>query len=248
MSFADYQRQIEIVNDPALVERWKEETQRITTYTTLREETPQTFSSATEAERHFRANYLPDLVRSVTELTIGGVPSRRLPDRGMHRAIEDAWAIEIRSPSNMMQELAGQFRESGLNIFRHRRGMLFVSPVRVRAFVHEQAGVSPTVNAILAALTAAPRMGRKELADKLIGDAAAEGVESRKLALASDLHWLIREGYVIEFNDGSLDLPRGKTRSVGAAVSAAEKTPAPDGQQDEPAQQALSPEAEIGGG
>lgn len=251
MSFPDYQRQIEIVNDPALVERWKEETQRITTYTTLREETPATFSSATEVERHFRATYLPDLVRTVTELTIGGVPSRRLADRAMHLAIEDAWASEFRSPSNMMQELAGEFREAGLHIFRHRRGMLFVSPVRVRAFVHDQAGVSPTVNAILEVVTATPRIGRKEMADKLIGDSAAEDAESRKLALASDLHWLIREGYVIEFNDGSLDLPRGKTKPQENAVvteSAAEKTPAPDGQPEEPAQPALSPEAEIGGG
>ncbi|HEY0723458.1 MAG TPA: hypothetical protein VGD41_05675, partial [Pyrinomonadaceae bacterium] len=28
--------------------------------------------------------------------------------------------------------------------------------------------------------------------------------------LASDLRWLISEGYLIEFNDGSLDLPRTK--------------------------------------
>jgi hypothetical protein len=26
------------------------------------------------------------------------------------------------------------------------------------------------------------------------------------------LRWLINEGYVIEFNDGSLDLPRGKAK------------------------------------
>src|SRR6266850_2404402 len=35
MSFADYQRQIEIVSDPAVVERWKEEARKVTTYTTL---------------------------------------------------------------------------------------------------------------------------------------------------------------------------------------------------------------------
>src|SRR5438046_4638667 len=71
MSFADYQRQIEIVNDPELVERWKKETQRVTTYTTLREETPAAFSSTTETERHFKANYLPGLVRGVEEVSIG---------------------------------------------------------------------------------------------------------------------------------------------------------------------------------
>src|SRR5205807_1214626 len=128
MSFADYQRQIEIVNDPTLIERWKEEARTVTTYTTSREETPSTFSSATEAERHFRSNYLPGLLHNVEEVIIGGVLSRRLPDRVLNRAIEDAWAGETRSPSNMMQELAGRFRQAGLNVFRHRRGMLFVSP------------------------------------------------------------------------------------------------------------------------
>src|SRR6266576_4863094 len=133
MSFADYQRQIEIVSDSALIERWKEEARKVTTYTTLREETPLTFSSAVDAERHFRSHYLAGLIRSVGEVTIGGALSRWLPDRTLHRVIEEAWARETRSPSNMMQELAGRFRENGLQVFRHRRGMLFVSPIRVRA-------------------------------------------------------------------------------------------------------------------
>src|SRR5881397_75049 len=52
MSFGDYQRQIEIVSDAALIERWKEEARKVTTYTTSREETSLTFSTAVEAERH----------------------------------------------------------------------------------------------------------------------------------------------------------------------------------------------------
>jgi hypothetical protein len=50
------------------------------------------------------------------------------------------------------------------------------------------------------------------------------------MALASDLRWLINEGYVIEFNDGSLDLPRAKAKAkekeesaVVAGVPPAEK-------------------------
>jgi hypothetical protein len=210
MSFADYQRQIEIVNDPAAVEQWKEEARKVTTFTTLREGTQATFASAIEAERHFRQHYLPSLIRTTQEIAIDGVLSRRLPDRALHRVIEDAWTRETRSPSKMMQELAGKFREAGLNIFRHRRGMLFVSPIRVRPLVQESAAVSSAVSAILEALRATPGINRKELAEKLILDLANEDAEQRKLALASDLHWLISEGYVIEFNDGSLDLPRGK--------------------------------------
>jgi len=212
MSFADYQRQVEIVNDAELIERWKEEARKVTTYTTSREEVPLTFSSQTEAERHFRSHYLEGLVKGLDEATIGGVLSRRLSDRVLNRAVEDAWVQETRSPSGMMQELAGRFRQNGLHVFRHRRGMLFVSPIRTRAFVYEQAGVSPSVNAILEALAGTAVINRKQLFEKLIGDAATDDVEPRKLALVSDLRWLINEGYVIEFNDGSLDLPRGKVK------------------------------------
>jgi hypothetical protein len=212
MSFAEYQRQVEIVSDPALVERWKDEARKTTTYTTLREESPVTFSSVVETERHFRSNYLPGLVRGLDHVTVGGSLSRSLPDRVLNRAIEQAWVRETRSPSNIMQELAGRFRQNGLHIFRHRRGMLFVSPIRVRPLVYEHSGVSPSVNAILDALSSATGSNRKQLFETLTGDGANEDAQSRRLAFASDLRWLINEGYVIEFNDGSLDLPRGKSK------------------------------------
>jgi len=218
MSFSDYQRQIQIVTDPAEIEKWKEDARKVTTFSTLRDETPVTFSSVTETERHFQQNYLPDLVRSVSELVIDGPASRNLHDRVLNRLIESEWTRETRSPSPMMQELGARFRETGIHLFRHRRGMLFVSPIYPRAFKHDETGVSPQVRAILEAIGATPRIGRKELADKLIVGLAAEEAERVKMALASDLRWLINEGYVIEFNDGSLDLPRAKTKAKEAAT------------------------------
>src|SRR5437016_2251160 len=149
MSFPDYQRQIDIVSDPAVVEQWKEQARSVTTYHVKNAEPPVSFSNAADAERHFRQNYLPGLLREANELTIDGVLSRRLPDRRLGRAIEDAWAQETRSPSKMKQELAAGLRQAGLNIFRHRRGMLFVSPVRAQIFGHERTGVSASINAIL---------------------------------------------------------------------------------------------------
>jgi hypothetical protein len=220
LSFPDYQRQIEVVSDPAVVERWKEEARKVTTYATVREQTPLTFSSAAEAERHFRSHYFPTLIRNVDDVTVGGTSSRSLPDRILNRAIEQAWVGETRSPSNVMQELASRFRQNGLHIFRHRRGMLFVSPIRVRAFVHEHAGVSPLVNAILDAVSAKEGINRKQLFETLTGNGASEDAEPRRLALASDLRWLINEGYVIEFNDGSLDRPRMKSKQLRKTVEA----------------------------
>jgi hypothetical protein len=255
MSFAEYQRQIEIVSDPAVVEQWKEDARNITSFTTLHEETPATFGSATEVERHFRQNYLPDLVQNIEEVTIDGVTSRQMPDRILRRLIEDAWSKETRSPSQIMQELAKSLREAGLQIFRHRRGMLFVSPIRVRPFAHDHTTFSPQIKGILEALTANPKTNRKELADKLLGDAASEDAESRKLALASDLHWLISEGYVIEFNDGSLDMPRVKAKppeekaavAVAAASDGSAETAMDETEPVGSTESRSTEEAEIGG-
>jgi hypothetical protein len=211
LSFQDFQRQIEIVSDPAVVEQWKEQARSITTYTTKGDETPTTFNSVADAERHFRQTHLPTLLREAKEMTVGGVVSRALPDRGLARVIEDAWSAEIRSPSKMMQELAGGLRNAGLNIFRHRRGMLYVSPIRIRTFGHERTSVSASVNAILEKLAETPAINRKQLLEKFTPEGADDLEIGRvKMTLGSDLRWLISEGYLIEFNDGTLDLPRAK--------------------------------------
>ena len=209
MDFAEFQRKIEIVNDPLLVEKWKEDARKVTTFTTLKEEPVHAFSTEAEAERHFREKYLPSLITQLREVVIDGLSSRSLRDRRIARAIENAWAAEVRSPSNMMQELAGKFRGSGLQIFRHRKGMLFVSPIRARPI--EETAVSDSVRLILETVKASARINRKDLAEKLIpSDAKGDAGEKMKLALAAELRWLIREGHIVEFNDGALDLPRVK--------------------------------------
>jgi hypothetical protein len=224
MSFADYQRQIEVVRHPAVVEQWKEQARNVTTYHVKDADPAVSFASSADAERHFRQTFLPNLLRETNELTISGVLSRRLADRRLGRAIEDAWAQETRSPAKMMQELAAGLRQAGLNIFRHRRGMLFVSPVRARVFGHERTSVSASINGILEKVAATPGINRKQLAEQVaVPDADAAAAERAKMTLAHDLHWLIREGYVIEFNDGSLDLPRAKAQPPPPETVASEK-------------------------
>jgi len=228
MSFGDYQRQIQIVTDPAEIEKWKEDARKVTTYSTLREEPPVTFSSATEAERHFEKHYSSNLVRTISDIVIDGPSSRQMHDRVLTRLIEQEWNREMKSPSPMMQELGARFRDAGLHVFRHRKGMLFVSSIYPRPLTQEQTAVSSQVRTIVEAIAAQPRIGRKELADKLIVDLNGEEAERAKLALASDLLWLISSGHVIEFNDGSLDLPRAKKPKEKAEPETGSKDIAPE--------------------
>jgi len=250
LSFPEYQRQIEIVTNPEAVERWKEEARSVTTYAALQEESL-TFHNAAEAERHFRQAYLPGLLHSGLEVSLDGVVSRRLADRSLGRLIENAWAREFRSPARMMQELSGAFRQGALQIFRHRKGMLFVSPIRPRPFSQAFSSLSPSIGGVLAALAEKPGLNRKQLLEKLLpeGSSDAEEREKKKLALASDLHWLISEGCVIEFNDGALDLPRAKAPAPAVAATPGETSPngsvelpaAPS----EPEETPVSPQAEA---
>src|SRR5262249_56059972 len=130
---------------------WKEEARKITNYSTLKEEPPSVFASAAETERHFREKYLPNLIRTVSEATIDGSSRRRIDDRALYRLIEDEWTRETRSPSRMMQELGTQFRQAGLHVFRHRRGMLFVSTIRPRP-LPENSAISSSVKSIVDAV------------------------------------------------------------------------------------------------
>jgi len=77
------------------------------------------------------------------------------------------------------------------------------------------------VNAIFEAVSATAGINRKQLFEKVARNGASEDAEPRRLALASDLRWLINEGYVIEFNDGSLDLPRMKSKQPQSAQALA---------------------------
>src|SRR5205085_6227745 len=91
MDFAEFQRKIEIVNDPVLVEKWKEDVRKVTTFTTLKEEPGRAFGTEVEAERHFREKYLPSLISEVREVVIDGLTSRSLRDPRVARMIERAW-------------------------------------------------------------------------------------------------------------------------------------------------------------
>jgi hypothetical protein len=119
--------------------------------------------------------------------------------------------------------------------------MLFVSPIRIRTFGHDRTSVSVSINRILEQLTESAPQTRKQLAEK-ITPAGAEPAEAErvKMQIVSDLRWLISEGYVIEFNDGTLDLPRAKAPQPVAAKPATA--------QSQPAAAAAAPEAPAAAG
>ena len=208
ISFQEFQRdEIDIVSDEQTVTAWKEQARSSTTFTTLKEAEPVVFKSASEAEQHFKKQYLPQLVKSSAVIECSGPASRSGLDRQIGVAVRAAWEAESRFPQQVVNGLRPFLMEAGLHFFKHRKRILFVSAIKP---VRHAAGqvFSDGISAILQALETSPRLKRPELATKVIGaDLESPEAVARKEQLASDLHYLIQIGHVIEFADGALELP-----------------------------------------
>ena len=215
MSFPDFQRNVEIVSDPAAVEQWKQQSSSVTTYKTkaAEGEEPVVLKSEAEAEQHFRANFLPKLMRSANSLEVGGAIAGAMLDRRIGQTVRDAVEHERNVPVQMVNSLRPYFSEAGLHLFKWKRKILFASAIRPQRHPEHQI-FSEGISAILTTVGEHPGIKRPPLAAKLIGTPPADAPEAAVLeatakreALAADLHYLIQIGYVVEFQNGNLELP-----------------------------------------
>jgi hypothetical protein len=215
MSFEEYRRTIEITTDPTIVNQWKEEARKVMTFRTREGDPSLTFENLSALEQHFRENYFQKVVKPCLAAEIYGDHVRHLPDRSVVAAIRKARDRENRFPAQMAGALRHGLNQAGLHVFKHKKRILYISTVRPQLFDPNQASLSPGLAAILATLRSYPRITRKQLAEKvlakLLGDKSRDASSSEyaqaKTNLASDLLWLAKAGHVIEFSDGTLDLP-----------------------------------------
>ncbi len=208
MSFPEFQRdEIEVVNDEQAVADWKEQARTTTTFVTLQEPEPLTFKSLADAEAHFRKQYLPGLLKTGVTLETSGPASRAANDRVIGATLRTSWESEKHFPQNLVNLLRPAFHDAGLHYIKHRKRMVFVSSIRPQRAPKGQV-FSEGIATILSAIEGAGKCTRHDLAVKILGaqhDAEESG--PKKSEMASDLHYLIQAGHVIEFHDGTLDLP-----------------------------------------
>lgn len=213
MSFLDFQREeIEVVSGEQAVADWKALLSKQTVYHTTREETPVQFQSLQDAEAHFRKHYLPQLLKSAATLECSGKAARELSDRSLTQAVREAFERELAYPSGIVNALRPFIAEQNLQVFKHRKRILFISQIRPKR-ADSTAGFSEGPAHILTIVGENPRISKRDLALKILGEAGVETPEytERKTQLASDLHYLVHAGFVIEFADGKLDLPLAPT-------------------------------------
>ncbi len=214
MSFQDFTRNIDNVTDPAAVEQWKQQASSVTTYRTkvAEGEEPIVFKTEQEAEEHFRKTHLPALLQSGNSLDVGGAIAGSLLDKSIGFTVRDAVEREREVPVQMVNALRPYFNEAGLQLFKWKRKILYASGIRPQR--HPEQVFSEGISAILTTVGEQPGIKRPQLAAKLVGTLPADATEeaqqesAAKIAsLAADLHYLIQIGYVVEFQNGCMELP-----------------------------------------
>ena len=272
MSFEDYRRNVEIVSDPALVERWKEEARTVTTIVTKDGDPPATLATVADARTHFRQHHFDALVQSGTTRKVHGSIAKDLPEAALMQAIRQAHETELRYPAHFVQLLREGLQNAGLHIFKHRKRVVYVSLSRPVPFAAGDSAVSPHVAAILDVIGKNPLCTRKFIAEHLLAKQAADAAPTApaesadatrpvgedattpaadtsevsapkleialpaapvedpaakaKAALASDLRFLVQAGHIIEFHNGTFDLPLSpKAKEEASAVTGSAEKP-----------------------
>ena len=164
----------------------------------------------------------------------------------MREAVEE----QRRFPLKLATVLSQQFASHGLQFFKVNRTVTHVSVARPRYLDMDATPVSEGVKRIVEFINSNSKCTRRKLFAALAPApvpiaatapvapaqpaAAAPAPEStpEQTALASDLHWLVHEGHVIEFANGILEtakkpLPRPPKPEKKAQPSAETSAPSP---------------------
>ena len=216
MPFDMFKSRVRIVRDEAVVKKWIEDQSWKTNYLCLNVPEPLRLGTREEVEKHFRATHLPNIIKPVESHEISGAASRSMPSRALQRLVRGKWQEQQRFPLQLATLLSQQFATRGLQFFKVNRTVTHVSVARPNYLDLETTPVSETVKRIVEFIQAHPKCTRRQLFEALAPAAVittqrvAEGMQIPELgpeagAIIGDLHWLVHQGHVIEFANGTLE-------------------------------------------
>jgi hypothetical protein len=194
LPFERFKASIETVRDEGAVKAWIESRSSVTEYRCRLCAESKVFPDRPAAEQHIRETHLPALVKATPTVQIAGPASRQLEGR-LLEAVRSAWESECRFPLRTVNGMRHHWTRAGFNFFKHDKDITYITPTKLNRF-DSIAHLAEQVQKIITFLRTYPNAKRKQLAEHL--------APVNENVLAADLHWLIQDGYVVEFFDGRL--------------------------------------------
>jgi hypothetical protein len=223
MPFEMYKARVKIVRDEETVKKWVEDQSWKTEYVCLNLPEALRLPTMEAVEKHFRETHKENIIKSVESHTMTGVAARSLRSPELARAVRSIWEDQRRFPLQIATVLSQQFASRGLQFFKVNRTITHVSVARPHYLDFEATPVSEGVKRIVDFINATAKCTRRQLVEALAPSpapmpipvapdqapaavpAASNEPTPEQTAVVSDLHWLIHQGHVIEFANGSLE-------------------------------------------
>ncbi|HZO56615.1 MAG TPA: hypothetical protein VFB63_28155, partial [Bryobacteraceae bacterium] len=240
MPFDVFKSRVKIVKDEETVKKWVEEQSWKTEYVCLNLPEPLRLGSREEVEKHFRETHLPNIVKQVETTRLTGTASRGVRSQDLARLARLGWEDQRRFPLQIATVLSQQFAARGLQFFKVGKTITHVAVARPHFLDMEATPVSEGVRKIVEYINARSKINRRDLLAALApaptpAEASATPAEQleptpEQTAVIADLHWLIHQGHVIEFANGTLETAKKPVPKPPKP----EKTPAAAAPQAEP--------------
>jgi hypothetical protein len=262
MPFDVFKSRIRIVKDEAVVKKWLEDQSFRTEYTALNIPETLKLNSRDEVEKHFRETHLANVIKPVANHTLPGTAAVNAQNRALQSLLRRNYDEQMRFPLKVVNILSGQFARQGLQFFKVNKSVTHVAVARPHYLDMDATPVSDSIKKIVEFINAHPRTTRKKLIEALAPGAkaaaavaqasspptegaptestgtegqpaaTAPGTPPEVAALVSDLHWLVHQGHVIEFANGTLETakkplprpPRPERKKPEGATAPAEAT------------------------
>jgi len=238
MPFEGFKSRVKIVRDEEVVKKWIDEQSWKTDYICLNLPEPLRLPTMEAVEKHFRETHMETIVKRVDSHRMTGMDARNLRSPDLLRLVRSVWEDQRRFPLQIATVLSQQFAGHGLQFFKVNKTITHVSVARPHFLDLEATPVSEGVKKIVDYVNANPRCNRRQLVEALSPSPAlpAEATKEQtaqaheptpeQTAVVADLHWLIHQGHVIEFANGTLEtakkpLPKPVKPAPKATASAA---------------------------
>jgi len=255
MPFEVYKSRVKIVRDEEVVKKWVDDQSWKTEYVCLNLPEAVRLEGMEAVEKHFRETHKDNIIKPVESHTLSGAAARALRSPDLVRLVRSVWEDQRRFPLQIATVLSQQFAGHGLQFFKVNRTLTHVCVARPHYLDLAATPVSEGVKRIVEYIDAHPKSNRRKLVETLApspvpspvpatGEAIAAEAQPapqpeaaqptpEQTAVIADLHWLVHQGHVIEFANGTLEtakkpLPKPPKPEARPVEKPAEPAPQPE--------------------
>jgi hypothetical protein len=199
--------------------------------------TAPSFDTLDEARSYLLTHARDRIIRTTGTARFHGRALEGLPAGEIRRAVEGEWERQCRFPLDTANALRGRLRREHFTIFKKgSKGVSYVCAVKRKFRVPGQA-FAENIGTLITFIENHPMVKASGLVEKFLGLAPAAAGESGaeptftaeqrdKIArLQGDVRWLVHEGYVTEFIDGTLYAPPPVVEARKKEIEAEEQDP-----------------------